>query len=124
MRKKGVVLFQYLFWSLIYLLRVKKKKVSDRYVDSERLLTVALWGLSKKDKFEEESILWKRKKNQKSDKTQPYFFLKTLPENYPWALTAAAASNRFSFFFFDSSIKILEGVSLGLDLDLTLKMSQ
>lgn len=40
----------------------KKKKNSDGYVDSERLLEVVLWVLSKEDKFEKETIFWKRKK--------------------------------------------------------------
>lgn len=96
--KKCVVLFQYSFWSLIYLLHLKK--ITDRYVDSECLLTLVLWGLSKKDMFEKKAIFWKRKKNQKLDITQRVFFLKTCLKIIRQVSTADVASKRYFFLLF------------------------
>lgn len=79
--KKCVVLFQYSFWSLIYLPRLKK--ITDRYVDSELLLMLALWGLSKKNHVWKVSCILKKKGKSEVRYNTRISFLKMLYENYP-----------------------------------------
>ena len=109
--KKCVVLFQYSFWSLIYLLHLKKNPWQICWFRTSAN-TSALRLI--KERHVWKVIFWKRKKNQKSDITQGYFFLTCLKIILE-VLTAAVASNRFSIFF-TFSIKMLEELSLDLAL--------